>query len=67
MKLRKISWKNIGPYGNKLQTIEFPDEGGLWMVVGRNGTGKCVKKDTHVTIIITDKHTEEKFLKFIKK
>ncbi len=40
MKLRNISWRNIGPYGNKLQTIEFPDEGGLWMVVGKNGNGK---------------------------
>ena len=40
MKIRKISWRNIGPYGNKLQKIEFSDEGGLWMVVGKNGHGK---------------------------
>lgn len=40
MKLKRIEWRNIGPYGNKLQTIEFPDEGGLWMVVGKNGNGK---------------------------
>lgn len=40
MKLRNISWNNIGPFGNKLQTVELPDSGGLWMVLGKNGNGK---------------------------
>ena len=40
MKLKQISWKNIGPFGNKLQTLDLPDEGGLWMVLGKNGNGK---------------------------
>jgi DNA repair exonuclease SbcCD ATPase subunit len=40
MKLTKISWKNIGPYGNKLQTLELSDEGGLQLVTGKNGNGK---------------------------
>ena len=40
MKLRKIEWRNIGPFGNKLQSIELPPEGGLWMVLGKNGNGK---------------------------
>ena len=40
MKLKSLSWQNIGPYGNKIQTIEFPDSGGLWMVLGKNGNGK---------------------------
>ena len=40
MKLKKIEWRNIGPYGNKLQKIEFSDEGGLWMLLGKNGHGK---------------------------
>ena len=40
MKLKKIEWRNIGPYGNKLQSLEFSDEGGLWMVLGKNGNGK---------------------------
>jgi len=40
MKLRSISWRNIGPYGNKLQKLELSDEGGLWMVLGKNGHGK---------------------------
>ena len=40
MKLKKIQWRNIGPYGNKLQEMTFPDGGGLWMVLGKNGNGK---------------------------
>lgn len=40
MQLQKISWKNVGAYGNKEQTIEFPESGGLWMVLGKNGSGK---------------------------
>ena len=40
MKLRSIEWRNIGPFGNKLQSVELPDEGGLWMVLGKNGNGK---------------------------
>lgn len=40
MFLRKISWKNVGPYGNKFQTIEFDPNGGLWMITGKNGNGK---------------------------
>jgi len=40
MKLKKIEWRNIGPFGNKLQEISLPDRGGLWMVLGKNGNGK---------------------------
>lgn len=40
MQLKKLEWRNIGPFGNKEQCIDLPDEGGLWMVVGKNGNGK---------------------------
>jgi DNA repair exonuclease SbcCD ATPase subunit len=40
LKLREISWRNIGPYGNKLQKMNFSEGGGLWMVLGKNGHGK---------------------------
>jgi DNA repair exonuclease SbcCD ATPase subunit len=40
MKLKNISWRNIKGFGNKLQTLELSDEGGLWMVLGKNGAGK---------------------------
>lgn len=40
MDIKSISWRNVGPYGNKLQHIDFSEEGGLWMVTGANGSGK---------------------------
>ena len=40
MKLKNISWRNLGSFGNKLQRIDFSEEGGLWMVLGKNGNGK---------------------------
>lgn len=40
MKLKSIEWRNIGPYGNKLQKLELSEDGGLWMVLGKNGHGK---------------------------
>ena len=40
MKLKSIQWRNIGPYGNKLQKLELSEDGGLWMVLGKNGHGK---------------------------
>jgi len=67
MKLKQISWRNIGPFGNKLQTITLPDEGGLWMVLGKNGNGKCLSPNTKITVNIENKIVRKKFLEFLKK
>ncbi len=67
MRIKKLYWNNVGPYGNKIQTIEFPDSGGLWMVLGKNGNGKCHSKDTKLTVNITDESIRKRFLDFIKK
>jgi len=40
MKIKKIEWKNFGSYGNRKQTLELPEESGLFQVVGGNGMGK---------------------------
>jgi len=40
MKIKQLEWNNIGPFGNKFQTIKLSDKGGLWMVTGKNGNGK---------------------------
>ena len=67
MHLKKLQWRNIKSFGNTIQEIEFPDEGALWMVTGLNGAGKCLSKDTKITIIINNKIIEKQFLKFINK
>ena len=66
MKLLEIEWRNIGPFGNKLQHIEFGKEGGLWMVTGKNGNGKCLTKDTKLNVHIKDPKLRKEFEKFLR-
>lgn len=40
MKIRKVEWKNFSSYGNKKQSLEFPDSHSLFQIVGENGAGK---------------------------
>jgi DNA repair exonuclease SbcCD ATPase subunit len=40
MRIRKIEWKNFSSYGNKKQSLEFPDTPSLFQIVGENGAGK---------------------------
>jgi DNA repair exonuclease SbcCD ATPase subunit len=40
MIIKKLKFKNISSYGNKLQNITFDENGGLILLSGRNGSGK---------------------------
>jgi DNA repair exonuclease SbcCD ATPase subunit len=40
MKITKVEWRNFFSYGNRKQTLEFPDSHSLIQVVGGNGNGK---------------------------
>jgi DNA repair exonuclease SbcCD ATPase subunit len=40
MKIKKIEWKNFSSYGNKKQSLEFPENSCLFQIVGENGAGK---------------------------
>ncbi len=40
MRIRKVEWKNFASYGNRKQTLEFPENASLFQVVGGNGMGK---------------------------
>ena len=40
MKIKTIQWRNIGSFGNKVQTLNFSDTGELWQLYGRVGHGK---------------------------
>ena len=67
MRLRNISWRNIKSFGNKMQTLDFSEEGGLVMVTGKNGFGKCLSGDTIVEVEIEDSVLRKDFLKFLNK
>jgi len=67
MKIREISWKNFGSYGNKEQKIEFDSlQGNFYLVLGSNGAGKCLDKNTKIEITFDDSDQEERFKKFLK-
>lgn len=40
MKIKKVEWKNFSSYGNRKQSLEFPDDASLFQVIGENGSGK---------------------------
>lgn len=46
MKIKSVSWKNFGSYGNRLQTIDFTSvSGAFYVVTGHNGAGKSTISD----------------------
>lgn len=46
MKIREISWKNFGSYGNREQKIEFDSlQGNFYLILGSNGAGKSTMSD----------------------
>jgi DNA repair exonuclease SbcCD ATPase subunit len=45
MKIKKIEWRNVASYGNKIQKLELPEEAGLIQVFGENGVGKSTISD----------------------
>jgi DNA repair exonuclease SbcCD ATPase subunit len=45
MKIKKIEWRNVASYGNKIQKLELPENPGLIQVFGENGVGKSTISD----------------------
>ena len=40
MKILKLQWRNIFSYGDDITEIEFGDDGKLWQLSGKSGSGK---------------------------
>ena len=57
MKINKIRFKNFKSVGGKWSEIKFPDSG-LILINGKNGSGKCCRKDTVITVQIDDKYKD---------
>jgi DNA repair exonuclease SbcCD ATPase subunit len=45
MRIKKIEWRNVASYGNKIQKLELPEKSGLIQVFGENGSGKSTISD----------------------
>lgn len=45
MKIKKIEWRNVASYGNKVQELVLPECPGLIQVIGENGVGKSTISD----------------------
>jgi len=45
MKIKRIEWKNVASYGNKIQRLDLPEKSGLIQVFGENGAGKSTISD----------------------
>jgi hypothetical protein len=54
MIIKEWWFKNYKSYGNVTQRIKLNDEGELILLVGANGNGKCVEKNTAIDIHIVD-------------
>jgi len=55
MIIKEWSWKNYKSYGTVQQTIKLPEnKGELVLLIGHNGAGKCVEKNTKIDIEIND-------------
>jgi ABC-type Na+ transport system ATPase subunit NatA len=67
MRINKLEFKNFASYGNKVQVIEFDKENSdLYLVLGGNGAGKCLAKETEIYVEIEDEELRNDFIEFIK-
>jgi DNA repair exonuclease SbcCD ATPase subunit len=46
MIIKKLQFKNVKSYGNKIQEITFDDKGGITLLSGTNGAGKSTIQET---------------------
>lgn len=67
MRINKLEFKNFGSYGNRTQVIEFDKEvNDLYLVLGGNGAGKCLAKETEISVYIEDDKIRTEFMNFLK-
>lgn len=52
MIIKSLDLKNFKSFGNNTNTLEFSDKGELILLMGKNGHGKCVDKETEIDVVI---------------
>ena len=66
MNIKKLELKNFKSFGNATQVLKFDDDGKLIFLCGKNGSGKCISKDS-VIEIESSNEIEKKLIKFLEK
>ena len=68
MKIISVEFKNFASYGNRTQVIKFDkDKSDLYLVLGGNGAGKCLAKETEISVEIDDESLRNEFLEFLNR
>ena len=63
---KKLRFKNFKSFGNSWNEIDFNGER-LVAVLGKNGQGKCLDKNTVITIRSMDQTVMDELVNFINK
>lgn len=61
-----IRWKNFLSTGNSFSELSL-NQSPTTLIIGNNGSGKCVHRSTLVDISFSDKKSERQFKNFLKK
>lgn len=64
LKFKAIRWRNLLSTGSQFTEVKL-DKSSTTLIVGENGSGKCLDQSTRVDIIFEDEETEKKFKKFL--
>jgi hypothetical protein len=62
----KIRYVNLMSVGAQPVEIDLNSHRAS-LIVGKNGSGKCLRKTTEIEIQFSDKETERKFQEYLKK
>lgn len=60
----KIRYKNFLSYGNNFTEIDLSTTG-TTCIMGKNGSGKCLRGSTEIEIRFKNKNVESKFKEFL--
>jgi predicted ATP-binding protein involved in virulence len=61
---KKLKWKNFLSTGNIFTEVDL-NSSNTTLIVGENGSGKCLRGSTEVEVSFEDNETEKKLKKFL--
>lgn len=64
LQLEKVRWKNFLSYGEPWSEMEFT-RNRMTLLTGLNGNGKCINKNSVVTVNAHNKHVMQEFTEYV--